>query len=309
MTLDIQKYEQELLKQLNNMTSEQRNLDTYDIDQLSTIDVLRAINKQDHSVPLAVQKAIPEISQLVDSVVHAFVNNGRLIYMGAGTSGRLGILDAVECPPTFSVPSSQVVGLIAGGNSAIMKAVEGAEDNPDFGASDLAELNLTANDVVVGIAASGRTPYVMGGLKFANQVGAITAAISCNDQAPIFSVAKISISAVVGPEVLTGSTRMKSGTAQKLILNMITTAAMIRCGKSYQNLMVDVKASNKKLYARAIRIVMQATECDAAEAKSALALCDYEVKVAILMVLTKCTAETARQQLAKTNGHLSEVLA
>ncbi|MDF5377181.1 N-acetylmuramic acid 6-phosphate etherase, partial [Vibrio parahaemolyticus] len=235
-----------------------------------SLDIVQRINQQDKLVPLAVEKVLPEIAEAVDKITEAFKVGGRLFYIGAGTSGRLGVLDASECPPTFGTDPEMVVGIIAGGKEAMFRAKEGAEDDPTLGEQDLKENTLTQRDVVVGIAASGRTPYVIGGLEYANELGATTVALSCNPDSPIADIADIAISPVVGPEALTGSTRLKSGTAQKLVLNMLTTASMIRLGKSYQNLMVDVKATNAKLVARAARIVMQATDCTNQEAKTAL---------------------------------------
>jgi N-acetylmuramic acid 6-phosphate etherase len=293
-----------LLDALSQLVSEGRNPDTMDIDLLPSLEIIKRMNQQDALVPLAVEKVLPEIAQAVDFIADAFKQNGRLIYLGAGTSGRLGVLDASECPPTFGTPSDMVVGIIAGGQGAMFKAVEGAEDNPELGVEDLKNIKLSAKDVVVGIAASGRTPYVIGALDYANKLGATTIALSCNPSSDIAAIAKVSISPVVGPEALTGSTRLKSGTAQKLVLNMLTTASMIRLGKSYQNLMVDVKASNAKLIARAARIVMQATDCNNAKAQKVLKETDYDVKLAILMILTGVSKEQGLQQLAKRDGFL-----
>ncbi|TIT37229.1 MAG: N-acetylmuramic acid 6-phosphate etherase, partial [Mesorhizobium sp.] len=261
--------EQGLMSELERLVSEDRNPKTMDIDLLPTIDILRKINDEDRGVPAAVEKVIPEIAAAVDRIVGAFQKGARLVYMGAGTSGRLGVLDASECPPTFGVPESMVVGLIAGGADALVRSAEGAEDDPKQGMKALQEINLTSDDVVVGVAVSGRTPYVIGGLTYARQVGATTVALSCNPRSIIAGLADIAISPLVGPEVLSGSTRLKSGTAQKLVLNMLTTASMIRIGKSYQNLMVDLNPSNKKLVARAVRIVMQTTGCAAQQARQA----------------------------------------
>lgn len=297
-----------LIAALSHLVSEGRNPDTMDIDLLPSLEIVKRINQQDQQVPLAVEKVLPEIAQAVDKITAAFQQGGRLIYMGAGTSGRLGVLDASECPPTFGVSDQMVIGLIAGGPEAILKAKEGAEDSAELGVNDLKSINFSAKDVVVGIAASGRTPYVIGALNYANEIGATTVALSCNPDSPIADVAKIAISPVVGPEALTGSTRLKSGTAQKLVLNMLTTASMIRLGKSYQNLMVDVKATNKKLIARASRIVMQATECDESEATKMLEQTDYDVKLAILILLTGMPLETARQQLEKQDGFLRKAV-
>ncbi|MEH0690442.1 N-acetylmuramic acid 6-phosphate etherase [Vibrio cholerae] len=293
-----------LIAALSHLVSEGRNPDTMDIDLQPSIEIVKRLNQQDKSVPLAVEKVLPEVAQAVDKIVEAFQVGGRLIYLGAGTSGRLGVLDASECPPTFGVSDQMVIGLIAGGQDAMFKAKEGAEDDPQLGESDLQSLKLTPDDVVVGIAASGRTPYVIGALTYANELGATTVALSCNPDSPIAEIAEIAISPVVGPEALTGSTRLKSGTAQKLVLNMLTTASMIRLGKSYQNLMVDVKATNKKLLARATRIVMQATDCDKAQATSTLEETEFDVKLAILMILTGLGIQEAREQLHHQQGFL-----
>jgi N-acetylmuramic acid 6-phosphate etherase len=244
---------------LGALVSETRNPETMDLDALTTIELVNRFNQQDTLVAQAVKATLPEVAKAVDAAALALKAGGRIIYMGAGTSGRLGVLDASECPPTFGVPHGLVVGLIAGGPGALLKAVEGAEDNAQLGEDDLKALSLNAADLVVGLAASGRTPYVIGGLKYANAVGCTTVAVSCNPDSPIAHEADIAISPVVGPEALTGSTRLKSGTAQKLVLNMISTGAMVKFGKVYQNLMVDMKATNIKLVDRACRMVVEAT--------------------------------------------------
>ncbi|MBW3697053.1 N-acetylmuramic acid 6-phosphate etherase [Vibrio sp. T187] len=297
-----------LISALSHLVSEGRNPETMDIDLLSSLEIVERMNQQDAQVPLAVEKVLPEIAQAVDKITEAFKRGARLIYMGAGTSGRLGVLDASECPPTFGVSDQMVIGLIAGGPEAILKAKEGAEDSRELGIEDLKSINFSKDDVLVGIAASGRTPYVIGALEYANELGATSVALSCNPDSPIADVAKIAISPVVGPEALTGSTRLKSGTAQKLVLNMLTTASMIRIGKSYQNLMVDVKATNKKLVARAARIVMQATDCGKNQAVSVLKQTDYDVKLAILMILTDLDLTAAKQQLSKQSGFLRKAV-
>ena len=294
----------ELAQSLNNIISEGRNPDSLNIDTLSTVGILRCINNEDAKVAQAVAQEIPHIAKAVDAATISIKSGGRLIYIGAGTSGRLGILDAVECRPTFSVPDSLVVGVIAGGESAIQHAVEGAEDNVEAGKTDLQTLALSQKDTVIGISASGRTPYVSGALEYARSLGCFTGAIACSPNAAIFENADTSICPIVGPEVLTGSTRMKSGTAQKLILYMISTSTMIKLGKTYQNLMVDVNATNEKLKARALRIVMQATECSEDAALAALSGCDNKAKVAILMVLTGQNAEQAAAQLNANDGYL-----
>ncbi|KHA60925.1 N-acetylmuramic acid-6-phosphate etherase [Vibrio variabilis] len=297
-----------LIAALSHLVSEGRNPETMDIDLLPSLEIVQRINQQDQLVPLAVEKVLPEIALAVDKITEAFKVGGRLIYMGAGTSGRLGVLDASECPPTFGVSDQMVIGLIAGGPDAILKAKEGAEDSLTLGVDDLKSIQFSQKDVVVGIAASGRTPYVIGALEYANEMGATTIALSCNPDSTIADIADIAISPVVGPEALTGSTRLKSGTAQKLVLNMLTTASMIRLGKSYQNLMVDVKATNKKLVARAARIVMQATDCDKNQATSTLEQTDYDVKLAILMILTGMDLPSARKQLHHQDGFLRKAV-
>ncbi|OXX70008.1 N-acetylmuramic acid 6-phosphate etherase [Vibrio sp. V03_P4A6T147] len=297
-----------LLSALSHLISEGRNPDTMDIDLLSAQEIVERLNQQDKHVPLAVEQVLPEIALAVDRITYAFKHGGRLIYIGAGTSGRLGVLDASECPPTFGVNDQMVIGLIAGGKEAMFSAKEGAEDCAELGIQDLKSIHFTDQDVVVGIAASGRTPYVIGALEYANDLGATTIALSCNPDSPIAELAQIAISPVVGPEALTGSTRLKSGTAQKLVLNMLTTASMIRLGKSYQNLMVDVKATNRKLIARAVRIVMQATDCERAEAEYLLAQSNNNVKVAILMHLTGLSYAEAMDKLTESDGFLRRAM-
>lgn len=298
-----------LMSELDLLVSEGRNPNSMGIDMMSTHDILHTINREDSTVPHAVELVIPAIERAVDAIVAAFNQGGRLVYMGAGTSGRLGVLDASECPPTFGVPHGMVVGLIAGGPDALMRATEGAEDRSEDGVADLEAIAFTARDVLVGIAVSGRTPYVIGGLQHARAVGAVTVALSCNPVSAIADIADIAISPVVGPEVLTGSTRLKSGTAQKLVLNMLTTASMIRIGKSYQNLMVDLHASNEKLLARAVRIVMQATECSAQQAEAALEASNNDVKLAILVQLTGLDVAAGQAALAATGGILRRAIA
>lgn len=293
---------------LTSMITESRNPASADIDSLPTLDMLRVINREDQTVALAVEKTLPQVAQVVDAVAQAFRVGGRLIYMGAGTSGRLGILDASECPPTFGTPAEQVVGLIAGGHKAILKAVENAEDNRELAVSDLKALNFSKKDVLVGIAASGRTPYVLGGMEYALSLGATVAAVSCNPDSEMSRLAGIAVTPVVGPEVITGSSRMKAGTAQKLILNMITTGAMIRSGKVYGNLMADVEATNAKLVERQKRIVMAATECDRATAEQALAACDGHCKTAIVMILAQLSAGDAKALLAQHQGFIRDAL-
>ena len=293
---------------LSKMVTESRNSASTNIDQLSTIDMLQVINNEDKQVPLAVEKVLPQIALLVDKVAEAFLKGGRLIYSGAGTSGRLGILDASECPPTYGTPHEQVIGLIAGGHQAIFRAVENAEDKPELGEQDLVNIQFNDKDVLVGIAASGRTPYVLGALAYARKIGAVTASISCNPNSPIANAADIAITPIVGAEVVTGSSRMKAGTAQKLVLNMITTGSMIRIGKVFGNLMVDVEATNAKLIERQVRIVMEATDCDRQTAEEALQQCKRHCKTAILMILSGLNAQEAYQLLSDNNGFIRTAL-
>ena len=291
---------------LSSMITETRNPASVEIDQLSTLEMLRVINQEDQQVALAVGQLLPEIARAVDAIAAAFGKGGRLVYIGAGTSGRLGILDASECPPTYGVSAVQVIGLIAGGHKAILQAVENAEDDAELGAQDLKNIQFCANDVLVGIAASGRTPYVLGAMAHASAVGATVCSISCNPGSPLARAADISMVAVVGPEIVTGSSRMKAGTAQKLILNMLSTGAMIRTGKVYGNLMVDVEATNAKLVERQKRIVMEATDCERAVAERALAQADNHCKTAIVMILAGLTADEARHRLQSSNGFISQ---
>lgn len=291
---------------LSSMITETRNPASVEIDQLSTLEMLRVINQEDQQVALAVGQLLPEIARAVDAIAAAFGKGGRLVYIGAGTSGRLGILDASECPPTYGVSAEQVIGLIAGGHKAILQAVENAEDDAELGAQDLKNIQFCANDVLVGIAASGRTPYVLGAMAHASAVGATVCSISCNPGSPLARAADISMVAVVGPEIVTGSSRMKAGTAQKLILNMLSTGAMIRTGKVYGNLMVDVEATNAKLVERQKRIVMEATDCDRTTAERALAEADNHCKTAIVIILAGLTADEARHRLQSSNGFISQ---
>ncbi|MCA6220750.1 N-acetylmuramic acid 6-phosphate etherase [Photorhabdus antumapuensis] len=289
---------------LNSMITESRNPASANIDTLPTLEMLQVINDEDKKVSLAVKQTLPKIAETVDKITEAFRQGGRLIYIGAGTSGRLGILDASECPPTYGTKPEQVVGLIAGGHQAILKAVENAEDNQQLGANDLQALNFNSKDVLVGIAASGRTPYVLGAMAYAKSIGATVACISCNPESPMTQAADIAIAPIVGPEIVTGSSRMKAGTAQKLILNMLTTGAMIRTGKVYGNLMVDVEATNAKLVERQKNIVMAATECNREQAEQALAECDGHCKTAIVMILAGVSAQQAKALLEKHHGFI-----
>lgn len=281
--------------------TEQRNQASMNLDQMSIREAIQLMNEQDKKVPEAIEKALPEIEALIEAVIKSFENNGRLIYLGAGTSGRLGILDAVECVPTFGTPPEMVVGLIAGGDTAIKDAMEGAEDSKELAQEDLKELNLTENDIVIGIAASGRTPYVVGGLEYANEVGAQTGSVSNNQETKISEVAAYPVEIITGPEVLTGSTRLKAGTGQKLVLNMISTISMVKIGKAYENLMVDVQATNEKLVDRSNRIVVEATGVDYEEAKNVLEEAET-VKLAIVMILADVSKREANEALKEADG-------
>ena len=293
---------------LKGMTTETRNPRTMQLDQMSELEIVTVMNEEDARVPLAIAKCLPQIAQAAAWAVEAFEQGGRLFYMGAGTSGRLGVLDAAECPPTFGVPQGMVVGLIAGGEKAFIVAVEGAEDSRELAVQDLQSHHLTAKDFVVGIAASGRTPYVLGGLDYARSVGCHTAAIACNPGSAVGKAADLAIEVNCGPEVLTGSTRLKSVTAQKLILNMISTASMVRIGKAYQNLMVDVMQTNEKLHTRAENIVMDATGVERSVARHAIDEAKGSVKTAITMLLADCDAAEAARRLEASHGHVREAI-
>lgn len=297
-----------LLNTLALLITEQRNPYTMNIDTLSALEIVQKMNDEDQKVALAVRENLPQIALAVEKIVHAFQKGGRLVYIGAGTSGRLGVLDASECPPTFGVPAEMVVGIIAGGERALRHPIEGAEDNKEAGVLDLQAVNFTEKDVLVGIAASGRTPYVIGALEYANTLGATTVSIASNPNSTMSQIAQIAIETLVGAEALTGSSRLKSGTAQKLVLNMLTTASMILIGKCYQNLMVDVQASNEKLKARAVRIVMQATECEREIAEQVLDETAGNAKLAILMILANLNKTEAETLLSTTQGRLQLAL-
>jgi N-acetylmuramic acid 6-phosphate etherase len=294
--------------EIDHLMTEQRNPNTAKIDQLSTQEMLTLINAEDRLVADVVAQEIPNITLAVDQIVEALGRGGRLVYIGAGTSGRLGVLDASECPPTFGVDANLVIGLIAGGDGALRKSIEGAEDQEQEAVRQLQEIHFSSEDVLVGIAASGRTPYVIGGLTYAKELGAATAAISCSPNSVIGSIADISITLVVGPEVISGSTRMKAGTAQKMVLNMLTTAAMIKLGKVYGNLMVDVSPSNQKLMERAKRIVAQAAGVSMDEAQKFLKQANYNPKLAIVMIKGAYTVEEAKARLEKAQGFISKAL-
>ena len=294
--------------ELKKIATEQRNPNTMNIDSLSTHEMIKLINREDHRVAEAVSQVTEEIAKAVDVIADRLSKGGRLIYCGAGTSGRLGILDAVECPPTYSTEPEMVQGLIAGGYPAIFKAVEGAEDSKELGVEDMKGIRFTAGDVLVGVAASGRTPYVLGCMEYAKELGAVTVAVTCCPGSVLDTYADIGIAPAPGPEVVTGSTRMKSGTAQKMVLNMLSTGAMIKLGKVYGNLMVDVKPSNEKLVRRCVTIVCAATECDEATATAALEQCEYRPKIAIVMVLMGVGAEEAKALLTRGGGRIAKVL-
>jgi len=287
---------------LTSLATEQRNPASADLDLLATEDVVRLINDQDRGVAEAVAREIPHIAEAVDAIVAAIRAGGRLVYIGAGTSGRLGVLDASECPPTFNTDPGLVVGLIAGGDHALRHPVEHVEDRPEEGAKALAEISLTARDVVVGIAASGRTPFVLGAIAYARSIGAVTVGLCNSPGSKLAELASISIAPVVGPEVVTGSTRMKAGTAQKMVLNMLTTATMVKLGKTYGNLMVDVQSTNAKLRERAFGIVRDAAEVSDAEARAALEAAGGEVKTAIVATRLGIPATAARTRLEAAHG-------
>ena len=297
-----------LLQTLSTLITEQRNPNSMHVDSLSALEIVQLMNDEDKQVPLAIEKCLPQIAQAVECIVAAFQQGGRLVYIGAGTSGRLGVLDASECPPTFGVSPEMVKGIIAGGERALRHPIEGAEDSKAQAVIDLQTIQFSSKDVLVGIAASGRTPYVIGALEYAKSLGSVTVSIASNPNSAMANIVDIAIDTVVGPEVLTGSSRLKSGTAQKLVLNMLTTASMILMGKCYQNLMVDVQASNEKLKARAIRIVMQATDCDKALAEETLKQADQNAKLAIMMILSGLDRAQAEALLEKHQGKLQFAL-
>ncbi|MFJ8664281.1 N-acetylmuramic acid 6-phosphate etherase [Streptomyces sp. NPDC093600] len=298
----------ELQAQLATLTTEAFRPELAEIDRLPTAEIAALMNGEDRTVPAAVATQLPVIAAAIDATAERMARGGRLIYAGAGTAGRLGVLDASECPPTFNTDPAEVVGLIAGGPTAMVKSVEGAEDSRELAAGDLAELGLTADDTVVGISASGRTPYAVGAVEHARAAGALTIGLSCNADSALAAAAEHGIEVVTGPELLTGSTRLKAGTAQKLVLNMISTITMIRLGKTYGNLMVDVRASNEKLQARSRRIVSLATGAPDEQIEAALDAADGEVKTAILMILAGIDAEAAGRRLTDSHGHLRAAL-
>ncbi|MEY8673021.1 N-acetylmuramic acid 6-phosphate etherase [Francisella philomiragia] len=292
------------MSMLKNINTEKRNPRSFNLDSMSVQESVNLMIDEEYGVIEALKEQSLSIAKIVEVTSQALKKGGRIIYVGAGTSGRLGILDAVECPPTFSVDYNTIIGLIAGGEKAFIQAQEGAEDNPDFGKADLLRINLTDKDVVIGIAASGRTPYVIGALEYANSIDATTIAISCTKQAKISNYADYNVEAVPGPEVLTGSTRLKAGTTQKLILNIISTLSMVSVGKVYQNLMVDVKPTNEKLVERSKNIICEATGVDYVTAQDFYIKANKSVKVAIVMILNDCDYEQALAILKKNNNFI-----
>jgi len=294
--------------ELEKIATEQRNPNTMNIDTLSTLEMVKLINQEDHKVAEAVALVTDQIALAVDLITDRLSKGGRLVYCGAGTSGRLGILDAVECPPTYSTDPEMVQSLMAGGYDAIFKAVEGAEDSKVLGVQDMKKISFSSGDVLVGIAASGRTPYVLGCMEYAKELGAATVSVTCCPGCLLDTIADIGIAPAPGPEVVTGSTRMKSGTAQKMVLNMLSTGTMIKLGKVYSNLMVDVKPSNEKLIRRCVTIVCAAAECDEAAAVAALEACEYHPKIAIVMVRMGIGAEEAKGLLHQAGGRIAKVL-
>lgn len=293
---------------LSLLTTETRNPDTMNLDQMTPLEIASAMNREDENAVKAVRSVLPQVGQAIEWAAESLKAGGRIIYIGAGTSGRLGVLDAVECPPTFGVPKEMVVGLIAGGDKAFVEAVEGAEDSKTLCEEDLKAIGLTSEDIVIGLAASGRTPYVIYGLRYADKAGCNTVAIACNKNSEIGKAAKLAIEPVTGPEVLTGSTRLKAGTAQKMILNMISTGSMVGIGKAYENLMVDVKQSNEKLVVRAQNIVMTAAGCSREKAEAVLGRADGHVKTAIAMILLNCSPDEAKQKLSEAGGKVRAAL-
>lgn len=290
------------------LTTETINDKTKNIDQLDTLDIVKVINEEDKTVANAVEAELPQIAKAIDAVAERFQKGGRIIYCGAGSSGRMGTLDAVELTPTYSVPPERAFGLMAGGEQAMYQAIEGAEDSEELAVDDLKKVGITEHDCVIGIAASGRTPYTIAALRYANEMGALSVSISCNRDSAMSKVAQISISPVVGPEVISGSTRMKAGTAQKMIVNMLSTGVMVRIGKVYQNYMVHVQPTNKKLVARACNMITQLTNVDLETAQKYLKECDRKVATAIVMILASCSKEQAEQTLSQCKGHVRKAI-
>lgn len=296
------------MEDLSKLITEQGNPKSARLDEMSSLEIVRLMNEEDHEVPKAIRPILPCVAEVVERMVQTLRKNGRIFYIGAGTSGRLGVLDASELPPTFSADPAWVQGIIAGGDRALRIAVEGAEDSPEAGAHDLKERQVCDRDFVIGLAASGRTPYVWGAVQYARSIGAVTAAITCNPGSKLGQSVDYPLEVNVGPEIVVGSTRLKAGTAQKMILNMLSTATMVRLGKTYGHLMVDVRPSNEKLNNRAQRIIQALTEANEEEARHALASCGGEVKTAILTLLAEISPEEARKRLKQAEGRLKDAL-
>lgn len=296
------------MENLSLLTTEESNRKTERLDEMTITEILKVMNEEDQTIAAAVREVIPQIVEVVEKAVIAFRNGGRLIYIGAGTSGRIGVLDAVECPPTFSTPPEQVQALLAGGEGAMFQAVEGAEDDEELGAEDLRKMAVNSDDVVIGIAASGRTPYVKGALRYAGGQGAVTVSLTSNADSEISEIADIKIEVVTGPEILTGSTRLRAATAHKMILNMISTTSMVKTGKVYSNFMVDLNASNFKLRERAKKIVCSVTEVSYEEAEAVLAQTDFNVKLAIVMILTKTDRHEAELLIDQSDGFVNSAV-
>ena len=294
--------------ELEKLSTEENNPNSKDIELQDSLEIVRRINEEDKKVAFCVEKELDSVSQLIDAILSKYRNETRIIYIGAGTSGRLGILDASECPPTYGVSFDKIQGIIAGGNEAIFKAKENAEDSRELGKQDLININLTENDVVIGLAASGRTPYVLGAIEYANSIGAITGSITCSKNSDLSKVSQYPIEVPVGAEIVTGSTRMKAGTAQKMILNMISTTIMIKLGKVFSGYMVDVKTSNQKLIERAKRIIMKTTNCDYEKASAILIEAGNDVKTAIVMILLNIDKEIATKKLEQYDGNVAKLI-
>lgn len=294
--------------ELERLTTEQRNQKTMQLDDMSAAEIIEVMNGEDLGVVEAVRNALPQVKLLVEAAVRALSCSGRIIYVGAGTSGRLGILDAVECPPTFGVSYDTVVGVIAGGENAFVKAKEGAEDDEEGGAMDLKRIGLTPKDLVIGLTASGRTPYAIGAVRYAKSLGCVTGAVSCNENAEISGAVDVAVELATGPEIIAGSTRLKAGTAEKMVLNMISSASMILTGKTYQNFMVDLKPTNLKLEERAVGIVMKAAECSRETAERTFRAANREVKPSIVMIRADCSYERALELLASSGGKVKRAL-
>ena len=297
-----------MMIELEKLSTEENNPNSKDIELQDSLEIVRRINEEDKKVAFCVEKELGSISRLIDAILSRYEKETRIIYIGAGTSGRLGILDASECPPTYGVSFEKVQGIIAGGNEAIFKAKENAEDNPELGKQDLININLTENDVVIGLAASGRTPYVLGAIEYANGIGAITGSITCSKSSDLSKVSQYPIEVPVGAEIVTGSTRMKAGTAQKMILNMISTTIMIKLGKVFSGYMVDVKTSNQKLIERAKRIIMKTANCDYEKASVALKKARNDVKTAIVMILLNIDKDMAAEKLNQCDENVAKII-